>query len=74
MYISTTVSHDKLEKVSHELEEDKIHIWLHNGNGSTHMSLSKKDLIKFKEEILSLTETLRQFYQNEDYVERGIEE
>jgi len=74
MYISTIISHDKLEKVSHELEEEKIYIWLRNNNGNTHISLSKEDLIKFKEEILSLTETLRQFYQNEDYVERGIEE
>jgi len=73
MYIDVTVKHDRLLSISHELEEERLSIWIENQNGKLYLTFRPEDLRNFKKEFLALSEELEVFYKNDHYVKEGVE-
>ena len=67
------IVYDNLTNLTYELGLEELNVWLEISGAKLHLTLSKEELKAYEKEITELTEKLRQFYQNEDYVERGIE-
>jgi len=72
MYAAITVKHDKLIFLDHELEDEKLNLWVDNERGGRiHLALSVKDLDMFEVEMLAFAETIERYYQDKNNVERG---